>query len=40
LLARFKKLGLLQVEKRGVTLLDPARLRALAAGTEVCSPLA
>ena len=40
LLARFKKLGLLRVEKRGVTLLNPARLRALAAGTEVCSPLA
>lgn len=40
LLSRFKKLGLLQVEKRGVTLLDPARLKALAAGTEVCSPLA
>lgn len=40
LLARFKKLGLLAVEKRGVTLLDPVRLKAMAAGTEACSPLA
>ena len=39
LLARFKKLGLLHVEKRGVTMLEPARLTALAAGTEQCSPL-
>lgn len=40
LLARFKKLGLLQVEKRGITLLDPVRLKAMAAGTAACSPLA
>jgi CRP/FNR family transcriptional regulator, anaerobic regulatory protein len=40
LLARFKKLGLLQVERREITLLDPARLKAMAAGTEQCSPMA
>lgn len=40
LLARFKKLGLLQVEKRGIVLLDPVRLKAMAAGTAACSPLA
>jgi len=39
LLARFKKLGLLRVEKRGITLLDPPRLKAMAAGTTACSPL-
>jgi CRP/FNR family transcriptional regulator len=40
LLSRFKKLGLLQVDKREVTLLEPARLKAMAAGTEQCSPMA
>jgi CRP/FNR family transcriptional regulator len=40
LLARFKKLGLLAVTRREFTLLDAARLQALAAGTEQCSPLA
>ncbi|MDB5963296.1 MAG: transcriptional regulator [Massilia sp.] len=39
LLARFKKLGLLSVEKRGIMLLDPVRLKAMAAGTTTCSPL-
>ncbi|MEO7496632.1 MAG: fumarate/nitrate reduction transcriptional regulator Fnr [Massilia sp.] len=40
LLSRFKKLGLVQVDKREVILLDPVRLKAMAAGTEVCSPMA
>ena len=40
LVARFKKLELLAVEKRGIALLDPARLKAMAAGTAECSPLA
>jgi CRP/FNR family transcriptional regulator len=40
LLSRFKKMGLLQVDKREVVLLDPARLKAIAAGTEQCSPMA
>jgi CRP/FNR family transcriptional regulator len=40
LLARFKTLGLLAVTRREFTLLDAARLQALAAGTEQCSPLA
>jgi CRP/FNR family transcriptional regulator len=40
LLSRFKKQGWLQVDKREVTLLDPARLKAMAAGTEQCSPMA
>ena len=35
----FKKQGWLQVDKREVTLLDPAKLKALAAGTDVCSPM-
>jgi CRP/FNR family transcriptional regulator len=33
-------MGLLQVDKREVVLLDPARLKAIAAGTEQCSPMA
>jgi CRP/FNR family transcriptional regulator len=33
-------MGLVQVDKREVTLLDPARLKAMAAGTEQCSPMA
>ena len=40
LLSRFRKLGLVQVDKREVTLLEPARLKAMAAGTEECSPMA
>jgi CRP/FNR family transcriptional regulator len=40
LLGRFKTLGLLAVTRRDFTLLDAARLQALAAGTEQCSPLA
>lgn len=39
LLARFKALGLLAVDRRGITLLDPAQLKAMAAGTAACSPL-
>jgi CRP/FNR family transcriptional regulator len=39
LLSRFKKAGLLQVDKREVVLLEPARLKAMAAGTEQCSPM-
>ena len=40
LLSRFKKQGWVKVDKREVTLLDPAMLRAMAAGTEQCSPMA
>lgn len=40
LLSRFKKLGLVQVDKREVELLEPVRLKAMAAGTEQCSPMA
>ncbi|MFC5474491.1 fumarate/nitrate reduction transcriptional regulator Fnr [Paraherbaspirillum soli] len=36
LLSRFKKQGWLKVDKREVQLLDPAMLKALAAGTENC----
>ena len=39
LLSRFKKQGWLKVDKREVTLLDPAMLKAMAAGTEQCSPM-
>jgi CRP/FNR family transcriptional regulator len=39
LLSRFKKQGLLKVDKREVTLLEPALLKAMAAGTERCSPM-
>jgi CRP/FNR family transcriptional regulator len=39
LLSRFKKQGWLQVDKREVTLLDPVMLKAMAAGTEHCSPM-
>lgn len=39
LLSRFKKQGWLKVDKREVVLLEPARLRALAAGTEDCNPI-
>ena len=40
LLSRFKKQGWLKVEKRELTLLDPAMLKAMAAGIEQCSPMA
>ena len=40
LLSRFKKQGWVDVDKRELTLLDPAKLKALAAGTDVCSPMA
>jgi CRP/FNR family transcriptional regulator len=39
LLSRFKKQGWIQVDKREITLLDPARLKAMAAGTAHCSPM-
>ncbi len=39
LLSRFKKQGWLKVDKREITLLDPAMLKALAAGTETCRPM-
>jgi CRP/FNR family transcriptional regulator len=39
LLSRFKKQGLIQVDKREMTLLEPALLKAMAAGTERCSPM-
>jgi CRP/FNR family transcriptional regulator len=39
LLSRFKKQGLMTVDKREVTLLDPALLKAMAAGTERCHPM-
>ena len=37
LLSRFKAQGLLQVDKRELTLLDLARLKSLAAGTDTCN---
>ena len=40
LLSRFKKQGWIEVDKREVRLLEPARLKAIAAGTEQCSPMA
>ena len=39
LLSRFKKQGLLKVDKREVTLLEPVLLKAMAAGTEQCQPM-
>ena len=39
LLSRFKKQGLLTVDKRELTLLQPALLKAMAAGTEQCKPM-
>ncbi|MES2150963.1 MAG: fumarate/nitrate reduction transcriptional regulator Fnr [Pseudomonadota bacterium] len=39
LLSRFRKQGWVSVDKREVMLLDPARLKAMAAGTEHCSPM-
>jgi CRP/FNR family transcriptional regulator len=40
LLSRFKKAGLVQVEKREIVLLEPLRLQAMAAGTAQYSPMA
>ena len=39
LLSRFKKQGWIAVDKRELILLDPAKLKAMAAGTDVCSPM-
>ncbi|MGZ8287599.1 MAG: fumarate/nitrate reduction transcriptional regulator Fnr [Telluria sp.] len=39
LLSRFKKQGWIKVDKREVILLEPAHLKAMAAGTEQCSPM-
>jgi CRP/FNR family transcriptional regulator len=39
LLSRFKKQGWLEIDKREVKLLDPLMLKAMAAGTEHCSPM-
>lgn len=39
LLSRFKKQGWLEVDKRELTLLDPARLKAMAAGLDACGPV-
>jgi CRP/FNR family transcriptional regulator len=39
LLSRFKKQGWIAVDKREVTLLEPVHLKAMAAGTEQCSPM-
>jgi len=36
LLSRFKKLDVLQVSNREIVILDPVRLKAMAAGTEKC----
>jgi CRP/FNR family transcriptional regulator len=36
LLSRFKKMDLLQVSNREIVILDPVRLKAMAAGTEKC----
>lgn len=39
LLSRFKKQGWIKVDKREMTLLEPAHLKAMAAGTEHCNPI-
>jgi CRP/FNR family transcriptional regulator len=39
LLSRFRKQGLIVVERRDITLLQPDLLRAMAAGTEQCHPM-
>ena len=39
LLSRFKKQGWIEVDKREVRLLEPAKLKAIAAGTDQCSPM-
>ena len=36
LVSKFRKLGWLSVDKREIQLLDPVRIKALAAGTETC----
>jgi len=36
LVSKFRKLGWLGVDKREIQLLDPVRIKALAAGTETC----
>jgi len=38
LLSRFRKQGWIEVDKREVRLLDPATLKAIAAGTDRCGP--
>jgi CRP/FNR family transcriptional regulator len=40
LLSRFRKQGWIDVDKREVRLLEPAKLKAIAAGTDQCSPMA
>ncbi len=40
LLSRFRKLGLVEIDRREITLLDIARLKALASGAEECKPMA
>ena len=35
-MTQFRKLGWLSVDKREIQLLDPVRIKALAAGTETC----
>jgi CRP/FNR family transcriptional regulator len=40
LLSRFKKQGWIEVDKREVRLIDPVKLKAIAAGTDECSPMA
>ena len=37
LLSRFKKEGLLRVTNREIEMLDPIRLKAMAAGTQTCN---
>ena len=39
LLSRFKKLGLLKVDKRELTLVEPALIEAMAAGAGPCKPM-
>jgi CRP/FNR family transcriptional regulator, anaerobic regulatory protein len=39
LLSRFKKQGWIDVDKRAVRLLDPVKLKAIAAGTDQCNPM-
>ena len=39
LLSRFKKQGLIEVDKREIHLLDPVTLKAMAAGTTNCKPM-
>ena len=39
LLSRFRKQGWIAVDKREIKLLEPAKLKAIAAGTDACSPM-